>query len=99
MIHTERLFIKLEADGGMADITTDVQAVVEESGLRNGVVTVFMVGSTGSITTTEFEPGLQKDIPKAMERIAPANAEYEHHKTWHDDNGRSHVRASIMGPR
>jgi secondary thiamine-phosphate synthase enzyme len=55
-------------------------------------------GSTGSVTTTEFEPGAFTDLPAALQRIAPREAEYAHHLTWGDDNGRSHVRASILGP-
>jgi len=59
---------------------------------------VFVVGSTGAVTTMEYEPGLQKDLPRALELLAPKHQRYDHHETWHDDNGHSHVRASIMGP-
>ncbi len=91
--------VTLAADGGAADITDQVQGTLEESGLGEGIVTVFMSGSTGSITTIEYEPGLVKtDLPEAMERVAPTNIPYEHHKRWGDDNGRAHVKASIMGP-
>lgn len=94
-----RLSVKLAADGGAADITDQVQEVLEETSLEEGIVTVFMAGSTGAITTIEFEPGLVKtDLPEAMERVAPTNIPYEHHKRWGDDNGRAHVKASIMGP-
>jgi len=94
-----RFSVKLSADGGAADITDQVKETLEESGLGEGIVTVFMPGSTGSIATIEFEPGLVKrDLPEAMERIAPTNIPYEHHKRWSDDNGRAHVKASIMGP-
>jgi len=94
-----RLSVKLAADGGAADITDQVQEVLEETSLEEGIVTVFMAGSTGAITTIEFEPGLVKtDLPEAMERVAPTNIPYEHRKRWGDDNGRAHVKASIMGP-
>ncbi len=66
--------------------------------MKTGIVCVFIPGATGSVSTVEFEPGLKKDIPQALERIAPSDIPYEHHKTWGDDNGRSHVRATIMGP-
>jgi secondary thiamine-phosphate synthase enzyme len=83
----------------VVNITDDVGRLVAGSGVTNGVVTIFNVGSTAGITTTEFEPGLANhDIEAAFERIAPANARYEHEETWHDDNGHSHVRASLLGP-
>ncbi len=89
--------VELERDG-MADITGEVQKFVSESGVGEGAVLVFNVGSTGAITTIEYEPGLQKDFPRIMDRIAPYGEHYEHHKTWGDDNGSSHVKASIVGP-
>jgi secondary thiamine-phosphate synthase enzyme len=94
---TKKISVDLSADGDMADISEEVQKAVSSSGLREGIVTVFAVGSTGAVSTAEYEPGLRKDIPRALERIAPSNIEYEHHKTWHDDNGRSHVRSTIIG--
>ncbi len=94
-----RFSVKLAADGGAADITDQVQEMLGETGLEEGIVTVFIPGSTGAITTIEFEPGLvKKDLPETMERLAPTGIPYEHHKRWDDDNGRSHVKASIMGP-
>ncbi len=97
-IKTEEISIKIKADGGMEDITKKVQEKLDNSGIKQGIVTIFVPGSTGSVSTVEYEPGLQKDIPRAMERIAPSDIDYEHHKTWGDDNGRSHVRATIVGP-
>lgn len=85
-------------DCDMIDITTHVQQVVNECGLSNGICTVFCVGSTGGIITIEYEGGLLKDFPEAMERLAPQNAVYEHHLRWRDGNGHSHIRASIIGP-
>ena len=91
--------VKLAADGGMEDITDYVQEVLQETGFGEGIATVFIPGSTGAITTIEYEPGLvEKDLPEAMERIAPDHVPYEHHKRWDDDNGRAHVKASIMSP-
>ena len=66
--------------------------------MEKGITCVFIVGSTGAVTTIEYEPGLKKDFSDAMGRIAPSDIPYEHHKTWGDDNGRSHVRASLVGP-
>ncbi len=88
---------EMEGDVGFEDVTRLVEDAVTESGLRNGTVTVFVVGSTAAVTTFEYEPGLLKDIPRALETIAPSNADYAHHETWHDDNGKSHVRAALMG--
>lgn len=82
----------------MIDITLAVEEAVTKSGLNTGICTVFCTGSTGSITTIEYENGLLKDFPVAMERIAPTDAVYEHHLRWRDGNGHSHVRASILGP-
>jgi len=82
----------------MVDITEDVEKCVTNSGLKTGLCTVFCAGSTGSVTTIEFEAGLLKDFPAAMERLAPSSAVYEHHLRWHDANGHSHIRASILGP-
>jgi secondary thiamine-phosphate synthase enzyme len=82
----------------MIDITESVQEVIGESGLKVGICNIFCPGSTGSIITIEYESGLLKDFPEAMERIAPENARYEHHLKWHDGNGHSHIRASVVGP-
>jgi len=82
----------------MIDITKGVEDVVKRSGMTSGICTVFCAGSTGSITTIEYESGLLSDFPEAMERIAPSNAEYKHDLRWRDGNGYSHVRASIVGP-
>ena len=98
VVYTKEIQVFCKADGDMQDITGEVSRAVKESGIKNGIVNIFIIGSTGAITTIEYEPGLKKDFPRAMERIAPSDIEYEHHKTWGDDNGRSHVRASIIGP-
>ncbi len=92
--------IELETKGenDMIDLTDEVQRVVKESGIKEGIACIFVPGSTGAITTIEYEPGLMKDMPRALERIAPKNEYYHHHETWHDYNGHSHVRASIIGP-
>ncbi|MBO3758000.1 MAG: secondary thiamine-phosphate synthase enzyme YjbQ [Thermoproteota archaeon] len=80
------------------DITNKIKETVKTSGIKNGLINIFVPGSTGAVTTIEYEPGLLKDLPAALERIAPSNTYYEHEKMWHDGNGRSHVRASIIGP-
>ena len=99
MVKTESLKIETKGNCHIVDITPDVHRALEKSGINSGTVTVFNVGSTAGITTTEYEPGLVNyDLETAFEKIAPQNARYEHEETWHDDNGHSHVRASILGP-
>jgi secondary thiamine-phosphate synthase enzyme len=75
-----------------------VSRAVADSGLRSGIVTVFVVGSTAGITTIEFESGVVEDLDKAFEKVAPRSGTYRHHLRWGDDNGSSHVRAGILGP-
>jgi len=97
-VYTAEINIKTDGEVDIVDITKDIQTQVNKSNIKNGIVCVFVPGSTGTITTIEYEPGLMKDLPKALQRIAPKGEYYNHHETWHDDNGHSHVRASIMGP-
>lgn len=81
------------------DITGEVQSLVAETGITTGQVVLLVHGSTASLTTLEFEPGLvNHDIAAALERIAPRGGRYLHEETWHDDNGHSHVRAATVGP-
>jgi len=82
----------------IVDITNDVEKIVRASGIKNGIACIFCPGSTGAITTIEHESGLLYDLPAALERIAPRDAYYKHEERWHDGNGHSHVRASIIGP-
>jgi secondary thiamine-phosphate synthase enzyme len=99
MVGTEKIKLKTKGNGDIIDITENVNAVVAQSGISQGTVTVFSVGSTAGITTTEYEPGLVNyDIKAAFERIAPQDGRYEHEQTWHDDNGHAHVRAALLGP-
>lgn len=93
-------FIVLNSKGenDIIDITNNVKKILLESRLKNGIVTLFVVGSTAAITTIEYEPGLQRDFLTMLERIAPKGIEYEHDNTWHDGNGHAHVRASLIGP-
>lgn len=80
------------------DITPSVQDVLSTSGLSNGIATVFIPGSTASITTIEYEQGAIEDLKKTIERIAPQNIHYDHDARWGDGNGFSHVRAALLGP-
>lgn len=83
----------------IVDLTEQLQAAVAESGIQTGQAALMVQGSTASLTTLEYEPGLVNyDITAALEGIAPRDARYKHEETWHDDNGHSHVRASVVGP-
>jgi len=97
-VETKQLSIHTRGEGDILDITGAVAEAVVETRLKNGIVTVFVPGSTGALTTIEYEPGLLKDLPNMLERVAPKNLVYEHEKRWHDGNGHSHVRASLIGP-
>jgi len=97
-VKTKQLSFRTHGEGDILDVTRDVADAVVETELKNGIVTVFVPGSTGALTTIEYEPGLLKDLPDMLERVAPKNLAYEHEKRWHDGNGHSHVRASLMGP-
>ena len=85
-------------ENDMVNITEEVEVQIRNSGLKDGICNIFIAGATGGIIAIELEPGLRKDFPAMLERIAPKNINYAHHATWHDDNGHSHVRASIIGP-
>ena len=99
MVKTETIKVKTKGNCDVVNITEQVSKAVAQSDMREGTVTVFNVGSTAGITTTEYEPGLGNyDIKAAFEKIAPEHARYEHEETWHDDNGHAHVRASLLGP-
>jgi secondary thiamine-phosphate synthase enzyme len=90
--------IKTAANDEIVDITSKVADIVYRSKVRNGLVCVFVVGSTAAVTTVEHEPGLVSDMRDAMERLYPKDVDYEHHQRWGDGNGHSHIRASFVGP-
>jgi len=99
MVKTQEITIRTKGNCEVVNITDQVEAAVGRSEIRDGAVTVFNIGSTAGITTTEYEPGLANyDLKAAFEKLAPENARYEHEETWHDDNGHAHVRASLLGP-
>jgi len=93
----EKFTIHTKGNTQIIDITRQVQNAVYRHNLHNAVVHVYVAGSTVSITNIEYEPGLLKDLPEALEKIASVNAEYHHDETWHDGNGYAHIRASIVG--
>lgn len=97
-VYSDEINIQTNGEIDIVDITSDVIEVVNKSKIKDGIACIFISGSTGALTTIEYEPGLIQDLPQALERIIPKNINYKHHQTWHDDNGHSHVRASLIGP-
>jgi len=96
-IVTESTTIQTKGNCDISDITSEVTEKVNESGISNGTVTLFITGSTAAITTIEYEPGLVSDFKNMWDRVIPQNIPYEHNKAWGDGNGHSHVRASMLG--
>lgn len=96
-ILTEKIEINTRGNTDIIDITTKVQEIITNSGLKEGNALIFAVGSTAGITTVEYEPGLLKDLPELFEKLIPSNRPYHHDKTWGDGNGYSHLRASMLG--
>lgn len=98
MVHGEFIERRTRGFSDLHDLTGDVRAIVGRAGVKAGTVTVFAVGSTASITTIEFEPALVRDMQEALEKLWPRDMRSHHSRTWGDDNGFSHLRASFMGP-
>lgn len=98
MVISDAIFLSTKGFCDMQDITSSVSAIVGKSRVQNGTVTIFCKGSTGAVTTIEYEGGVLEDLRKAIERIAPSNIPYAHDQRWGDGNGFSHVRAALLGP-
>jgi secondary thiamine-phosphate synthase enzyme len=97
-ISTEEIFLKTKGFTDIQDITPRVAEMLEESGYWEGQVTIFVPGSTGALTTIEFEPGLLVDFPRFLEDILPMKKSYQHDATWHDGNGYAHLRSALIKP-
>ena len=97
MFHTT-IQVKTHGEGEIVNLTPRVEQAIAESGVREGLATVFVTGSTAAVTTIEYEPGVLADLLRALSVIAPADIPYAHDAAWGDGNGRSHVRAAIVGP-
>lgn len=93
----KKFTVQTGRDISIVDITEQVRLAVESSKIESGAAIVFVSGSTAAVSTMEFEPGLLKDIPRVLEKIAPLNADWEHHKTWNDRNGASHILSNLVG--
>jgi secondary thiamine-phosphate synthase enzyme len=98
-VETHTIQLRTLGNGHVVDLSDELAQCLGSGGVRDGTVTLFVVGSTAGITTTEFEPGLAgTDLDALFERIAPRDGQYAHEAAWNDDNGHSHVRASLVGP-
>ena len=98
IIHCATLIKSMPVGPALEDITGDLNAALQESGVNDGVLHATAVGSTTSLTTIEFEPGVIEDLKRAIMRLAPLGLDYEHERAWHDGNGHSHVQAALLGP-
>ena len=95
---TDKISISTNGFNDILNLTDDIEEFVRNNSLKEGSLLVFINGATASISTMEYEPGLLKDIPDTLEKIAPFSGKYAHNDTWHDGNGYAHVRSTLMGP-
>lgn len=98
MVHQEQILLYTERHGDMHDLTDKVNAIVKNSGIKTGMAHIFNIGSTASVGTIEFEPGLQRDLPEILDKLIPPSQDYGHEQAWHDGNGHSHLQATWLGP-
>jgi len=98
MVITRELRLTTRGHTDVVDITDEVARLVQDSGLRAGTVTLFCPGSTGGLTTIEYESGVIADLQQVLDEVVPPDRDYRHHLRWGDDNGHSHIRAALIGP-
>lgn len=96
-VATHYIQVSTQGQAQVLDITPQTRDLLQTTALRAGIVTLSVIGSTGALTTCEFEPGLMKDIPELMDRLIPAGS-YHHDAAWGDGNGHAHLRAALVGP-
>ncbi len=96
-ILTDKLTVNTQGNCDIVNITEEVQAFIRKQNIHEGNATVFVVGSTASISTVEYEPGLKKDIPQILDKLVPSKQKYFHNDTWGDHNGHAHIRSTIFG--
>ena len=98
MVVTQHVEFRTQGNGQVLDITTHVRDRLQESGLQNGIVTLFSASSTSALTTLEYESGAVHDLQQLFDRLAPPNLDYRHNLRWGDGNGHSHIRHALLGP-
>ncbi len=97
-IYCQSIEVRLNTGPDICDITSSLIDLIRESGIASGHLSAAIVGSTGSLTTIEYEPGVVKDLKRAINSLAPPGVDYAHEAAWHDGNGHSHVQAALLGP-
>jgi len=98
VVHGRTITVSTAGFSDIINISGEVQSTVSASGINNGLVAVTVIGSTASVTTIEYEPALVQDMKEMLENMISKNARSRHSETWGDDNGFSHMRATLMGP-
>jgi secondary thiamine-phosphate synthase enzyme len=98
VLETHYITLDTRGKNDIINITDDIRSIVKNSKISRGSVLVFVPGATGAISTIEYEPGLLIDFPETMENLIPEKKQYRHNETWHDGNGHSHLRATLVGP-
>lgn len=98
VVYCDSLEVSLDVGPDIVEITDRLSSMARRAGIENGTLHASVIGSTGSLTTIEYEPGVVEDLKRAITRLAPPGMEYEHEKAWHDGNGHSHVQAALLGP-
>ncbi|MBS3079863.1 secondary thiamine-phosphate synthase enzyme YjbQ [Candidatus Pacearchaeota archaeon] len=93
-----KITIKTKGNNDILNITNKINEIIEKSNKKEGIVHLFVIGSTAGLTTIEYEPNLVKDFQDFLNELIPANKNYKHNKTWNDNNGHSHIRASLLKP-
>lgn len=97
-VYTDSIKVRLDTGPDIVDVTGELAQLISRSKIQEGNLAATIVGSTGSITTIEYEPGVVEDLKEAINRIAPQGIYYAHEEAWHDGNGHSHVQAALLGP-
>ena len=97
-VRTTEFRFSTQGNGDTVDLTGELQQAVAEAGIEDGQATAFVRGSTAAITTMEYEPGGVHDLAAMLDRLIPAEGDYEHNRLNHDTNSHAHQRASVVGP-
>lgn len=96
-IYTEQITVSTQGNNDIINLADKIEMVVRNSKIKDGILTIFAIGSTVGLTTIEYEPGLRKDLPEILNTLVPINKRYHHDDTWHDGNGYAHIRSSLIG--
>ena len=98
MVFGKSFSVQTQGFSDLVNVTDKVESLIAESGAKNGIATIFVVGSTASVSTIEYEPALTEDMKDQLNELVPSDLKSRHSETWGDDNGFSHIRATLMGP-